>query len=96
MAEIRILRPHTLGFAEARKIALAWAQAAESEFGMTCTYQEGPETDEVSFGRAGVKGDLTVSEDLFELNAQLGFLLSAFKDRIEEEIVKNLDGLLRK
>jgi hypothetical protein len=42
-----------------------------------------------------VKGDLTVSQDLFELNAQLGFLLSAFKDRIEEEIVKNLDDLLR-
>ena len=95
MAEIRILRPHTLGFQEARKIALQWAQSAESEFGMSCTYQEGLETDEVAFSRSGVKGDLTVSQDLFELNAQLGILLSAFKDRIEQEIVKNLDDLLR-
>ena len=94
MAEIRILRPHALGFSEARKIALQWAQEAESEFGMACTYQEGLEVDEVSFSRAGVKGALTVSPDLFELNAQLGFLLSAFKDRIESEIVKNLDDLL--
>ena len=94
MAEIRILRPHALGFSEARKIALQWAQEAESEFGMACTYEEGLEADEVSFSRAGVKGALTVSQDLFELNAQLGFLLSAFKDRIESEIVKNLDDLL--
>lgn len=94
MAEIRILRPHALGFSEARKIALQWAQAAESEFGMACTYEEGLEADEVSFSRAGVKGALTVTQDLFELNAQLGFLLSAFKDRIESEIVKNLDDLL--
>ncbi len=94
MAEIRILRPHALGFSAARTIAFKWAQEAESEFGMTCTYEEGLEADEVSFSRAGVKGALTVSQDLFELNAQLGFLLSAFKDRIESEIVKNLDDLL--
>jgi hypothetical protein len=30
----------------------------------------------------------------FELHARLGFLLGAFKDRIEAEIVKNLDALL--
>lgn len=94
MAEIRILRPHALGFEKAKKIAFEWAQQAESEFGMACTYQEGLEADEVSFSRAGVKGTLSVSQDLFELNAQLGFLLSAFKDRIESEIVKNLDDLL--
>nr|MCU0942584.1 polyhydroxyalkanoic acid system family protein [Hydrogenophaga sp.] len=28
------------------------------------------------------------------LDAKLGFLLGAFKDRIESEIVKNLDTLL--
>ena len=95
MADIRILRPHALGFSEARTIARQWAQQAESEFGMACTYEEGLEADQVSFSRAGVKGALTVSQDLFELNAQLGFLLSAFKDRIESEIVKNLDDLLR-
>ena len=94
MAEIRILRPHALGFEKAKKIAFEWAQQAESEFGMACIYEEGLEADEVSFSRSGVKGTLVVSPDLFELNAQLGFLLSAFKDRIESEIVKNLDDLL--
>ena len=35
-----------------------------------------------------------MSKDVFELDAKLGFLLGAFKDRIEGEIVKNLDTLL--
>ena len=37
---------------------------------------------------------LRVTADHFELDALLGFLLGAFKDRIESEIVKNLDELL--
>lgn len=94
MAEIRILRSHALGLEKARQVAAQWARDAVSEFGMVCTIKAGLQADEVSFSRAGVRGTLTVSEDLFELNAQLGFLLSAFKDRIELEIVKNLDALL--
>ena len=43
---------------------------------------------------AGVKGTLMVTADKFELNATLGFLLGAFKGKIEGEIVKNLDALL--
>lgn len=95
MAEVHILRNHELGVQEARKIGLKWAQAAESEFGMTCSYQEGLHCDELSFSRPGVKGKLFVRADEFELRVQLGFLLSAFKERIEVEIVKNLDDLLR-
>lgn len=61
---------------------------------MTCTYEEGKAQDEVCFTRAGVDGTLHVTKDRFELNAKLGFLLGAFKVRIESEIVKNLDDLL--
>lgn len=94
MANIHIRRNHHLGLSGARKIAWKWAEQAESEFGMSCTYEEGGDFDEVGFTRSGVDGKLTVSEDHFELDAKLGFLLGAFKDRIEEEIVKNLDELL--
>lgn len=94
MADIRIERKHQLGLEEARKIAWKWAVQAESEFGMSCTYEEGKESDEVCFTRSGVDGSLTVTADHFELDAKLGFLLGAFKERIEDEIVKNLDGLL--
>lgn len=94
MAEIHIRRDHFLGLAKARKIAWQWAEQAESEFDMECAYAESPDGDEVTFSRSGVNGTLLVTPDHFELNAKLGFLLGAFKDRIELEIVKNLDELL--
>lgn len=94
MADIHILRQHKLGLAQARKIAFTWAEHVEQEFGMSCTYEEGHPADEVCFTRSGVNGTLTVTSDKFELSAKLGFLVGAFKTRIESEIVKNLDDLL--
>lgn len=95
MADLHILRQHKLGLHEARAVAFKWAEHAEQEFGMTCTYEEGKTEDEVSFTRSGVHGTLHVTKDKFELNAKLGFLVGAFKGRIESEIVKNLDDLLK-
>ena len=94
MADIHIEREHALGFPAARKLAWRWAEQAENEFDMSCTYEEGDGCDEVQFTRSGVSGTLKVSGERFELDARLGFLLGAFKDRIESEIVKNLDTLL--
>ena len=94
MAHIHIHREHALGHAAARKIALRWAEQAEEEFGLRCTYEEGRDHDTVHFERSGVNGTLQVRAQAFELEAKLGFLLGAFKDRIESEIVKNLDDLL--
>lgn len=94
MADIHIERVHALGLSQARKIAFQWAEQAEEKFDMACTYEEGKSCDEVSFTRAGVSGILKVSKDKFELDAQLGFLLGSFKEKIESEIVKNLDGLV--
>ena len=94
MHEIRISREHSLGLAHARKLALRWAETAEEKLGMECTYEEGKTQDVVSFSRAGANGELKVTQDRFELEARLGFLLGAFRERIEGEIVKNLDLLL--
>jgi putative polyhydroxyalkanoate system protein len=92
--DIHITREHSLGLPEARKLAFKWAEAVEEKFDMECTYEEGHSADLVSFTRSGVNGELKVTKDKFELDARLGFLLGAFKDRIEGEIVKNLDLLL--
>lgn len=94
MAELNIVREHQLGLAKARKVAFKWAEQVEEEFAMQCNYIEGRHEDEVEFVRSGVKGNLLVRKDRFELNAQLGLLQSAFKGTIEAEIVKNLDDLL--
>jgi putative polyhydroxyalkanoate system protein len=92
--DIHITREHSLGLPEARKLAFKWAEAVEEKFDMECTYEEGHGADLVSFTRSGVNGELKVTKDSFELDARLGFLLGAFKDKIEGEIVKNLDLLL--
>jgi putative polyhydroxyalkanoate system protein len=96
MADIRIERSHTLGLLEARKIAFQWAEQVEVQFDMACTYEEGKTKDLVGFSRSGVAGSLVVTKDSFVLDAKLGFLLGAFKDRIEGEISQNLDALLKK
>ena len=94
MADLHIVRHHTLGLIHAREVAFKWAENVEAEFGMRCTYEEGKTADEVTFARSGVQGTLSVSKDKFELEAKLGFLVGAFKARIEREITKNLDDLL--
>ncbi len=94
MADIHIEREHRMDFTEARKTAALWVRQAEEKFDMRCTYGNGLESDQVSFSRSGVSGTLKVSQEKFEIDASLGFLLGAFKDRIESEILKNLDTLL--
>ena len=94
MAHIHITRQHSLGFAEARKLAFRWAELAEEKLDMECTYEEGKTSDLVSFTRSGANGELKVTKDRFVLDARLGILLGAFKEKIESTIVKNLDELL--
>ncbi len=94
MSNLHIVREHALGLAKARKIAFQWAEQAEAELDMECTYEEGKTQDLVRFARSGASGTLVVTPEHFELDAKLGLLLGVFKDRIEAEIVKTLDDLL--
>ena len=94
MADIHIERDHGMSLAQARKTAFRWAEQAQEKFDMQCTYEEGVTADEVIFKRSGVTGTLTVTVVTFTLQAKLGFFLGAFKDKIEGEIVKNLDALI--
>jgi len=92
MPDLHILRPHALGLARARKIAIDWAGQVEKEFGLACTYEQGKTADRVQFSRSGVQGALQVTKDKFELDAKLGFLLGAFKDKIEAHVMASLDS----
>jgi putative polyhydroxyalkanoate system protein len=94
MAHIHMHRSHALGLAKARKTAWKWAEHVEEKFGMECTVIEGEDSDVVEFTRTGVDGKLVVTGDAFELDAQLGFLLGAFRAKIESEIEGYLDSLL--
>jgi putative polyhydroxyalkanoate system protein len=92
--DIHIHRDHSLGLAQARKIAWQWAEEVESRFDMACTVVEGEFSDTVEFTRSGVTGRLIVADDHFDLEARLGFLLGAFSKTIQSQIEQNLDVLL--
>ena len=92
MADLHIVREHTLGMAAARQLAIVWAQEMETEFRMRCTYQEGSLQDLVTFEGTGAKGTLEVNATCFDLNVKLGFMLGNFKDKIEAVIRKKLDA----
>ncbi|AVO41472.1 polyhydroxyalkanoic acid system family protein [Simplicispira suum] len=94
MPDIRINRQHQLGLPAARKIALQWAEKAEEKFDMNCSYEEGDAQDTLYFTRSGIKGTLDVFPNSLDFHAQLGFLVSAFKDRIETELIEQLDKML--
>jgi putative polyhydroxyalkanoate system protein len=94
VADIHIVREHSLGLEQARKLAFRWAEVAEKKLEMDCTYEEGRTHDVVSFKRPGASGELKVSKDRFVLDARLGMLLGVFKGKIEGAIVENLDQLL--
>jgi putative polyhydroxyalkanoate system protein len=94
MPDIHLKREHTLGLDAARKVASDWADQLRDEFGMDCRLDSGVSTDILHFSRSGASGTLEFSASVFELDAHLGFLLGAYKDRIEAEVSSKLDQLL--
>jgi len=94
VTDIHMQREHTLGFAAARKIANEWLEQAETRLGMTCQYTEGAASDEISFRRVGVTGTVQITDKCFVLDAELGFLWGAFKDKIQTEVGRQMDKML--
>jgi putative polyhydroxyalkanoate system protein len=87
MSTIELKRDHALGMKKARAAAQRVADEMEREFGMTSRW----EGNVLHFERTGVHGQLVVEKAHVELHAKLGFLLAAFRGRIEDTIHRNFD-----
>jgi len=94
LADLHVVKAHTLSFLQMRKVAFAWAEEIERDFGMTCIYEEGQTKDELIFSKSGLSGCLKISHQLLDIEIHLGLLLRPLKSKIEGEIFKNLDKLL--
>jgi putative polyhydroxyalkanoate system protein len=86
MADISITQAHKLTPKKAKAAAQKVADQMASEYDMVSVW----EGDVLSFKRTGVSGTLTLLDSEAQLDITLGFLLKAFKPRIEEQVSKNM------
>lgn len=76
------------------RLAQDWQTQAERDWGLRCTAQAQEHSQQIVFERPGLHGSLRVSAETFELRLTLGFLLSAYRGRIEAELRQRLEGWL--
>ena len=82
MSRIDIRHPHSLTPAKARKAVQEVADKLGAKFAMDSRW----EGDTLHFTRSGVDGHIALAPQELHVTAQLGFLLSAMKGPIEQEI----------
>jgi putative polyhydroxyalkanoate system protein len=87
LAQIVFERAHSIGLDRARSIAQRLADEMREEFRVDSDW----DGDALSFQRSGLSGVLQVFEDRVRLEARLGFLLAAYKPRIEARLAENFD-----
>jgi putative polyhydroxyalkanoate system protein len=89
VADIHIVRAHSMPLKKARAAADKFATELNDKFDLESSWQG----DTLNFSRSGVSGTLELSATNVTIDAKLGFLLSAFKSTFEEHIERNLDTL---
>jgi len=88
VSTIVVRRKHNLGLAEARRLAGSIARKLQDDYGGSFTWRG----DELNFQRTGASGSVAVTKDDVQVRVELGFLLSALRSRIEQEIVTFCDA----
>jgi len=89
MAKIEIRRPHALTLAQAKKQASAMAAHLKEEFDLESNW----DNDRLHFKRSGVGGVMTVSGNDVHVLAELGFLVSFLKPKIESRLHAHFDEI---
>ncbi|MBC7988908.1 MAG: polyhydroxyalkanoic acid system family protein [Luteimonas sp.] len=87
MPGIDIRHSHSLPAAKARKAIEEVAEKLAERFGVDYEW----DGDTLNFARSGVDGKIALEPKQLHVTAQLGFLLSALKGPIENEIRRVLD-----
>ena len=86
MRDIDIRHHHSLPLPKARKAVEDIAKKLAAKFDM----DYGWDGDDLHFTRSGVDGRIHLTEKQIRVTARLGFLLSALKGTVEQEIRKVL------
>ena len=92
MPDIRMIKYHSLPLARARALVQQAADNLAEEYDLTSQWAG----NTLHFRRAGVQGEMRVTESEIDLEVTLGFLLKVFKAKFVEHIEHNFDTLLAK
>ncbi len=92
MADIKMIKYHSLPMAQARTLVQQAADDLAEEYDLTSQWAG----NTLRFRRSGVQGEMRVTESEIDLEVTLGFLLKAFKSKFVEHIEHNFDRLLAK
>lgn len=92
MADIKMIKYHSLPMAQARELVQKAADDLASEYDLVSHWAG----NALHFRRSGVQGEMNVSSTEIHLEVTLGFLLKAFKAKFVEHIEHNFDTLLSK
>ncbi|HZQ62517.1 MAG TPA: polyhydroxyalkanoic acid system family protein [Casimicrobiaceae bacterium] len=87
MARLSITKEHRLTHAAAKAAAEKVAQDLSARFELKYAWQG----DRIRFERPGLSGELAIGKNDVRLDAELGFLLSAFRHAIEREVHSEFD-----
>ncbi len=90
MADIHIVRNHTMPLNKAREAAAGLAAPAGGEIRSRNRSGDG---DTLQFERPGAQGTLALEPGSVTIDVRLGLLLSAFRAAMEEQINAQLDQL---
>jgi putative polyhydroxyalkanoate system protein len=87
MSTISIAKKHHLSHKKAKEAAQKVAEDLHKRFSLAYEWHG----DCVTFTRPGLSGELVVHHDEVRLDCKLGFLLTAIKPAIEQEVHKEFD-----
>jgi len=82
MSEINLQHTHALSAEQARAAVEQVAETLRTRFGLACHWQG----ERLLFKRAGVDGEIALIPGELRVKATLGFLFSALKPQIEQDI----------
>lgn len=89
MSHIAIERSHPLTPQQTRQAAETFAEHLASRHEISYRW----EGDSLHFQRNGIDGQIDLAPGLIRINVRLGWLLAAFKQRLEQEIYRHLDEI---
>ena len=90
MADIEIIRAHSMGLEQARVSAIAMARDLAEQYAIEYQWQG----NTLVFTRQGVDGVIQVEATSIVVSVTLGFMLGIFRAGIEQSIHDHLDRLL--